>query len=311
MITNNTNWRTDTGKRVLIVQELPHRNLVKGFSHVDSGNCFGFWDANTGKAFDLTACDIGNLTQLIAGGDGKTGVSLDDQAYGRVPLREIYSDVDRLGNAATIKPSPFPSPEDTRMALQEAINTIQRMTGRPEVRVLATNDPSQLAVVGMDPTGGLQSLFSTLREAVDTPPTDSGTDAEALAAELLSDMGWVFDGQTWTEPATTEGIVSPGVLMHSNDVPGYEILRAALEAAYDQAARGKGKERHANDLGFGDQPICTLNRMQGSVHGATYQVMKKVQESARLPVPRARTELLGAIVYAAAAWHMLGEGIGQ
>ena len=45
------------------------------------------------------------------------------------------------------------------------------------------------------------------------------------------------------------------------DVPGYEDLAAVLTAAFDQAARGKGKERHANGRAFTDQPIFEINRM--------------------------------------------------
>lgn len=180
--------------------------------------------------------------------------------------------------------------------------------GRVNLRKLFTDNAGMETVEKLFSNLGIQVVKINLPGSPAAPSTDSGTNPEELAAETLSALGWRFDGQAWIEPA-------PGELADMSKWPapvaGYDILQAALGAAYDQAARGKGKERHANDLPFGEQPICTLNRMQGTPHGATYQVMKKVQESSRLPVPRARHELLGAIVYAAAAWHLLGEQEGS
>lgn len=86
------------------------------------------------------------------------------------------------------------------------------------------------------------------------------------------------------------------------DVPGYEKLAQALQAAYDQASRGKGKERHANNLPFHEQPMTTINRSLGSVDGFIYQAHKKSLEAKRLPIVRAQAEFLGAINYLAGAW---------
>lgn len=84
------------------------------------------------------------------------------------------------------------------------------------------------------------------------------------------------------------------------DVPGYEKLREVLEAAYDQAARGKGKERHAKDLPFHEQRMQTISQLIGSERGMAYQICKKVVEGLDLPTPEARRrELLGAINYIA------------
>lgn len=96
-----------------------------------------------------------------------------------------------------------------------------------------------------------------------------------------------------------------------SDVPGYEKLRAVLEEAYDQSARGKGKERHANDRPFDRQPIAEITRMVGIGFPAG-QAIKKASEaigmSARGQGEAARRELLGAIVYAAAAVMAIDEG---
>lgn len=84
--------------------------------------------------------------------------------------------------------------------------------------------------------------------------------------------------------------------------PDYTRLAAVLQAAYDQAARGKGKERHAsNGQPFEDQPMSAINRGLGSIDGFLYQAAKKAHEARRLPYGRAQAELLGAINYLAGA----------
>ena len=85
------------------------------------------------------------------------------------------------------------------------------------------------------------------------------------------------------------------------DVLGYEKLKSVLDRAYEQAARGKGAERHANNLPFDEQPIMQLMKLYG-VGFALGQAAKKSQESQRLPTTeRQVAELLGAIVYLAGA----------
>lgn len=93
-------------------------------------------------------------------------------------------------------------------------------------------------------------------------------------------------------------------------VQGYEPLARVLEAAYDQSSRGKGKERHANARPFMRQPIMEIARMVGSGYQIG-QIMKKVQEAKgmadRSQYQAAKAELLGAIVYSAAAYMLLDE----
>lgn len=97
---------------------------------------------------------------------------------------------------------------------------------------------------------------------------------------------------------------------------GYESLFRILRKAHDQAALGKGKERHANDLPFGAQPMQGIGFLLHSSEGMLYQAMKKIQEAntvleqgRRSQDPAvvdagkrfAERELLGAIVYTAGA----------
>lgn len=95
-------------------------------------------------------------------------------------------------------------------------------------------------------------------------------------------------------------------------VPGYEGLARVLGLAYEQSAVGKGKERHANARPFVKQPIMEIGRMLSSTcDGELYQIMKKVQEASGMIARRnpeaAQAELLGAIVYAAAAYLLIEE----
>lgn len=90
----------------------------------------------------------------------------------------------------------------------------------------------------------------------------------------------------------------------------YEPLRRVLDAAYEQAASGKGSARHANGRPFLQQPILENTRQVG-LAGPVFQVMKKAQEAvgmaARGETAAAKAELYGAIVYAAAAVLFLEE----
>lgn len=83
--------------------------------------------------------------------------------------------------------------------------------------------------------------------------------------------------------------------------PGYEKLADVLQRAYDQAAHGKGKERHAQERPFHQQPMQAVIQLHG-VGFATGQASKKASEALRLPtLERQVAELLGAIVYLSGA----------
>lgn len=88
------------------------------------------------------------------------------------------------------------------------------------------------------------------------------------------------------------------------NTPGYERLAAVLRAAYDQAAQGKGKERHANDLPFHEQPMQQIARRRG-LGFILGQADKKSEEAQGLlergDFEAFRREILGAINYLAGA----------
>lgn len=92
--------------------------------------------------------------------------------------------------------------------------------------------------------------------------------------------------------------------------PDYGTFASVLQAAYDQAASGKGKERHARGKPFHKQPIMEISRMVGTGF-TTGQAIKKLQEAnamaARGELEAAQREALGAINYTAAFYLLLSE----
>lgn len=103
-------------------------------------------------------------------------------------------------------------------------------------------------------------------------------------------------------PAPLSNVV--GFRDYLSGIQGYGPLEDVLAEAAQQAAYGKGKERHANGKPFTQQPILEITRSVG-IGFPTGQICKKTQEAigmvARGKHDSAVAELLGAIVYAAAA----------
>ena len=98
------------------------------------------------------------------------------------------------------------------------------------------------------------------------------------------------------EPEATEAMYAP--------------LKRVLMTAYNHAAVGKGRERHANGGDFLTQDIMAIARVHG-IGFQTGQAEKKVRESHgmvdRGEYRAARAELLGAINYLAAAYLLMEE----
>lgn len=82
--------------------------------------------------------------------------------------------------------------------------------------------------------------------------------------------------------------------------PNYQRLHAVLQAAFDQASKGKGADRHANGLRFEYQRMQQISQLLDSPKDMAYQACKKIAEGLELPTKeRQIAELLGAIVYLA------------
>lgn len=95
---------------------------------------------------------------------------------------------------------------------------------------------------------------------------------------------------------------------------GYKPLEKVFELAYEQAASGKGKERHGMTEDFLSQPIMYLTESVG-VGFPIGQACKKAMEAVKLLEIKgkgaAQSELLGAINYLAAAYiYIDGKKVG-
>lgn len=103
-------------------------------------------------------------------------------------------------------------------------------------------------------------------------------------------------------------VPSSGVPYTLRSIPdNYTTLRSILDAAFNHAAVGKGKERHARDLPFDKQPMLETTRLVGPGFPLG-QAIKKAGEAAgmieRGELDAAEAECLGAINYLAGcvAW---------
>lgn len=137
-----------------------------------------------------------------------------------------------------------------------------------------------------------------------------------LSAEELRQLEKIRETERATQmPPSIAAPYSGSVGMANPAKPdGYAALRHILGQAFAQAAKGKGKERHATGpTGFrawDHQPILQIGRMVGPGYAAG-QVQKKVQEAVTMTgngqFGAAKAEALGAIVYAAALFKIIEE----
>lgn len=105
---------------------------------------------------------------------------------------------------------------------------------------------------------------------------------------------------TLIHEAIQAGLAGDPVERALRSAPGYEQLVEVFAAAHDQAAYGKGKERHANGLPFHEQRMQSISDLVGSPDGMLYQLVKKTTEGLQFDNPQKREhELLGAINYLA------------
>lgn len=88
--------------------------------------------------------------------------------------------------------------------------------------------------------------------------------------------------------------------MNTVTVKGYEKLVAVYQDAHDQAAKGKGDERHANGQPFHEQRMQQISGLLRSSDGMAFQAIKKLTEGLQFEDhARREAELLGALNYIA------------
>lgn len=94
------------------------------------------------------------------------------------------------------------------------------------------------------------------------------------------------------------------------DKSNYESLLAVLMEAYEQAACGKGQDRHGNGLPFEKQPMQAISDLLDNSDFMAGQAIKKIIESRGLPsIERKKSELLGSICYIAGIVIFLEKGV--
>lgn len=160
------------------------------------------------------------------------------------------------------------------------------------VRVSEKDDPKGIHACWHLPEAEFNQLFEA--PATDEPTLPGLDAAHEQPSMLLGDFAETDDlvGDFAVEDAVLER---------------YEPLSEVFDLAIDQAAFGKGEERHGNGLHFLDQPMIKIGAMTGP-GGPVFQAMKKAQEAIgmvdRGAFDAAQAELLGAINYLGGA-HIL------
>lgn len=130
---------------------------------------------------------------------------------------------------------------------------------------------------------------------------------QALLRSYLSNLGLTQDAiiSAAPSPQDTAPRPDPDYIRRSYrfaDVceANYLQLALVLQRAHDQAAYGKGKDRHAKGQPFHEQRMQAISQLLDSPDGMAYQVLKKVTEGLELPTTERKVaELLGAINYLA------------
>lgn len=164
-----------------------------------------------------------------------------------------------------------------------------------EVNITGCIDPDTLEnVAKMIKANSQPAAFAWDGRKVGTPP--------AMAAPYGVKASKKRQQYELTMDVDNSGIASPLFIFRSKkDRDDYLPLLRTFLGALEQAAYGKGRERHANDLPFIEQPILTMAHMLDSDAGLAQQVIKKTVEARSLPTKQARVnELRGTLVYAAA-----------
>lgn len=286
-------------------------SLAKG-KLVDAMNYLMFAHLNGHKLLSLRNPSIdepvsidSQMRDQLANALGVTGRSWDEMLAmaGAVKAQAFEQEKTIEAVAKELKLDPD-APADTIISTVHFLVT-SRLNAVTEVRITGCTDPDamenvakmikanrQPAAFAWD--GRTKNTVTIKNEAApDLFPEQRITVKKATVTIDGLDLTTIAD-----EPAT------PSALFHfknEKDRDDYMPLLRTFLGALEQAAYGKGRERHANDLPFVEQPILTMAHMLDSDAGLAQQVIKKTVEARSLPTKQARiNELRGTLVYAAA-----------
>lgn len=189
-----------------------------------------------------------------------------------------------------------------RLALYASAMNLAIYVSRDGFRVSEQNGAEVSQAVSVDELADRVEAMNSAPVSAQVDPLESLQPGEALAAiNTLQDKGYTWHGgQRWAPPLGKPPRFLDADAFTFGMVPGYEQLAQVLAAAFNQAARGKGKERHAKGQPFHEQ-VMQVGAQHFGAGALLFQAFKKSEESQRLPHERAEAELLGAIVYLAGA----------
>lgn len=270
-------------------------SLAKG-KLIDAMNYLMFAHLNGHKLLTLRTTPVdSHMRDQLAKAMGVTGRNWDEMLamVGAVKAQSVEHEKTIEAIAKELKLDPD-APADT------IISTVHFLVKRcqsavTEVSITGCTDPDVMEnVAKMIKANGQPAAFAWDGRKVGTSP--------AMAAPYGVKASKKRQQYELTMEADDSGIPSPLFIFRSKkDRDDYLPLLRTFLGALEQAAYGKGRERHANDLPFTEQPILTMARMLDSDAGLAQQVIKKTVEARSLPTKKARiNELRGTLVYAAA-----------
>ncbi len=156
-----------------------------------------------------------------------------------------------------------------------------------------------------DNNAALEKSHVKVRRVLEAEDSDSLLDVAKRRMVMLNKLDQLYnEAMEELDRYRSADAVGCDVAFQAPD--GYQSLASVLADAVEQAASGKGKERHAKaGEPFEQQKICEITRRVG-VGFPLGQAIKKAVEAPRLG-DRAQSELLGAINYLAAAVLIMRE----
>ena len=169
---------------------------------------------------------------------------------------------------------------------------------------MAKQQPPAQVVCNRDECDELRNaifLLLAVHDALGTYAPDDGKPESLPAAVgrvrlLLAKEETLKGSSQPNQPSPDDSFIVP---------PGYEKLFNVFANALHQAARGKGRERHATDEPFEQQQMCRITRAVGLGYPIG-QATKKAEESMRLG-KAGPFEILGALNFLAGAFIVMVE----
>ena len=269
------------------------------FAHLNGHKLVSLRNPSTESA---TVSIDSQMRDQLANALGVTGRSWDEMLamVGAVHAQAFEHQTTLETIAATLKLDFEVSDESILSAIDTLVSS---RPVEPEARQSAV---SEVNITGCTDPESMEKIAKAIKANNQTAAFPMGGRKVSLSPAIAAPYGVKASKKRQQYELTMDvdnsGIASPLFIFRSKkDRDDYLPLLRTFLGALEQAAYGKGRERHANDLPFVEQPILTMAQMLNSDAGLAQQVIKKTIEARGLPTKNARIkELRGAMVYAAA-----------